>query len=112
MDKRFWAILIAILMSIVGVIGDSFLKRASSLERPLMSNWFLAGLATFSLTAFGWVYAMRHLKLATIGVLYSVSTVLSLIFIGTVFFEESLDRYEILGIGLAIVSLVLLGRFS
>jgi drug/metabolite transporter (DMT)-like permease len=52
------------------------------------------------------------MKLATIGVLYSVSMILLLTTIGVVVFRESLNRFEIFGIVLAVASLVLLIRFG
>ena len=55
---------------------------------------------------------MKHLKLATISVLYSVSLVLLLTAIGVVLFHESLNYFEVVGIALAVISLVLLMRFA
>jgi len=55
---------------------------------------------------------MKHLKLATISVLYSVSLVLLLTAIGVVLFQESLNYPEVIGIVLAVASLVLLMRFA
>ena len=55
---------------------------------------------------------MKHLKLATISVLYSVSLVLLLTAVGVVVFRESLNSYEVVGIVLAVASLVLLMRFA
>ena len=55
---------------------------------------------------------MRHLKLATIGVVYAVSMILLLTAIGSVAFRESLSGYEILGLAMAIGSLILLMRFA
>jgi multidrug transporter EmrE-like cation transporter len=55
---------------------------------------------------------MRHLKLATIGVVYSVSMILLLTGVGVFFFRESLSAYEVAGLALAIASLVLLVRFA
>ena len=54
---------------------------------------------------------MSRLKLATIGVLYSVSLVLLLTAVGVVLFRESLSYFEVIGIILAVASLVLLVRF-
>ena len=54
----------------------------------------------------------KHLKLATISVLYSVSLVLLLTAIGVVLFRESLNYFEVIGIVLAVISLVLLMRFA
>ena len=61
-------ILVTIAFSLVGVLGDYFLKLASGREQPLRSGWFYLGFGLYASTAFGWVYVMRHLKLATISV--------------------------------------------
>lgn len=112
MDKNWLAIGITIGFSIVGVVGDYFLKLASGADAPLRSRWFYIGFAVYASTAFGWVYVMRHLKLATIGVVYCVSMIVLLTAIGVLFFDEKLNYYEIAGIILAIASLILLVRFA
>ena len=87
------AVLITIAFSVIGVLGDYFLKLASAREQPLRTSLFYLGFALYASTAFGWVFVMRHLKLATIGVVYSVSMILLLT-------------------ALAVASLVLLMRFA
>jgi small multidrug resistance pump len=110
--KNSLPILITIGFSAVGVLGDYLLKLASAQTTPLRSRWFYLGFAVYASTAFGWVYVMRHLKLATIGVVYSVSMILLLTTVGAVIFRESLSIYEVAGIVLAVASLVLLIRFA
>jgi drug/metabolite transporter (DMT)-like permease len=112
MDKGTLAVLVTIGFSLVGVLGDYFLKLASETERSLKSAWFYVGFVVYASTAFGWVFVMKHLKLATIGVVYSVSMILLLTAIGVVFFRETLNYYEMAGLVLAIASLLLLSRFS
>lgn len=112
MDKTLLAALFAAVMSAVGIGGDYFLKCASDEEQPLLTRYFLIGLGFYASTAFAWVYVMRHLKLATIGVIYSVCMILLLTGMGVFVFDESLDRYEIMGIVLALASLLLLMRFG
>ncbi|MBO1046716.1 MAG: transporter [Dolichospermum sp. DEX182a] len=112
MNQTGIAILAVIALSSLGVIGDYFLKVASNDEISLKTSWFFIGLLILASTAFGWVYVMKHIKLATLGVVYSVSTVLLLAFVGVIFFQESLNPYEIGGIVLAIASLILLSAFS
>jgi small multidrug resistance pump len=106
------AILVTIGFSAVGVLGDYLLKLASAQKQPLRSPWFYVGFAVYASTAFGWVYVMRHLKLATIGVVYSVSMILLLTGIGALAFRESLNAFEIAGIIMAVASLFLLVRFA
>jgi len=98
--------------SVVGVVGDYFLKLASNADQPLGSRWFYVGFLVYASTAFGWVFVMRYLKLGTIGVVYSVSMILLLTLVGTRWFGETLSYYEITGIVLAIASLVLMMRFA
>ena len=112
MDDKTSAVLVTIAFSVVGVIGDYFLKLASAEDQSLRSPWFYVGFVFYAATAFGWVFVMKHLKLGTISVLYSVSMVLLLTTVGVVFFRESLNWYEIAGLLLAIASLVLLVRFA
>src|SRR4051812_13457021 len=101
MERKTFAVLVTVAFSVVGVLGDYFLKLASSRAQPLRAGWFYLGFALYASTAFGWVYVMRHLKLATISVLYSVSMVLLLTAIGVGVFRESLSYYEVAGIVMA-----------
>jgi small multidrug resistance pump len=112
MKKTMLAILVTVAFSAVGVLGDYFLKLSSARDQPLRTRWFYIGFAVYASTAFGWVFVMRHLKLATIGVVYSISMVLLLTAVGVVLFGESLNYYELAGIALAVASLVLLMRFA
>jgi small multidrug resistance pump len=112
MKNRTLAVIVTIAFSIVGVVGDYLLKRASEQTNPMQSRWFYIGFVVYASTAFGWVFVMRHLKLATIGVVYSVSMILLLMTVGIVFFREPLNRYEVLGLAMAVASLILLIRFA
>ena len=112
MNQTTLAVLITIAFSIVGVVGDYFLKLASKDDPFYKSAWFYIGFVVYGSTALGWVFVMKHLKLATIGVVYSVSMILLLTALGVVIFRESLSYYEIAGLLMAIGSLVLLIRFA
>jgi hypothetical protein len=61
-------------------LGDYFLKLASTKENALATIWSYIGFAVYPSTAFGWAFVMKHLKVATISV---------------VFFRESLSYYEV-----------------
>ncbi len=108
MKSHVIAILITILLALAAVVGDYFLKVASSSKSPFINWSFVVGLLIYSLSAFGLVLVMPHLKLAYIGVLYCLTMVLCLCLLGTFFFNESLRPKEWLGVGLAIISLMLL----
>jgi small multidrug resistance pump len=112
MDKTALAVIVTIAFSIVGVVGDYFLKLASAKDESLKSPTFYVGFVLYASTAFGWVFVMKHLKLATVGVVYSISMVLLLTAVGVVVFKESLNGYEIAGLVMAVGSLLLLTRFN
>lgn len=112
MNNTTFAILITIGFSVVGVVGDYFLKLAADEPRSLRTLWFYIGLFVYGSTAFGWVFAMKHLKLATISAIYSVSMILMLAVVGVVGFRQSLSYLEMAGLAMAIGALVLLVRFT
>jgi drug/metabolite transporter (DMT)-like permease len=112
MDSKTVAVVVTIAFSVVGVLGDYFLKLASAKEDSLRTPWFYVGFTLYAATAFGWVFVMKHLKLATISVLYSVSMVVLLTAVGVGFFRESLNYYEMAGLVMAIAALILLVRFA
>jgi len=111
-ESKTIALLVTVAFSAVGVLGDYFLKLASGHERSLKTVWFFIGFALYASTAFGWVLVMKNLKLATISIVYSVSMVLMLTAVGVVIFRESLGYSEVIGIVLAVASLILLMRFA
>ena len=112
MPRTNLAVVITLLFSVVGVVGDYFLKLASQEKHSFRSPWFYIGFCVYASTAFGWLFVMKHLKLATVSVVYSVSMVVLLTTIGVVFFQETLSIYEFAGILMAVGALVLLTRFA
>ena len=112
MEKTTLAVLLTIAFTVWGVIGDYFLKLASAEPNWLKSKWFYLGFLMYSSTAFGWVFVMKHLKLSTIGVVYSIALILLLTAVGLVGFRETLNSYEVIGLLMAIGSLILLMRFA
>jgi len=106
------SILVVLGLSILTVAADYCLKRASNQVSPFTSPWFSVGLLVYSATAFGWVYVMRHLTFATIGVVYSVAIVLLLAAAGVFALGGTLRWQEMLGTALAVSAIVLLVRFA
>ena len=64
MGTKTIGVLVTIAFSVIGVLGDYFLKLASAREQPLRTGWFYLGFALYASTAFGWLFVMKHLKLA------------------------------------------------
>lgn len=108
-----WRLILAIIsIAAITVAGDYFLKLASLVSRPVQNKWFVAGCVMYALSAFGWVYVFRHIKLATIGIYFSLSTVVLLAALGVFVFGETLNRFEVAGFGFAVIAIILLGRFG
>jgi drug/metabolite transporter (DMT)-like permease len=106
------AILATIGICLFSATADYFLKRASDQETPLTSIWFALGFGMYACTAFGWVFVMRRLQFATLGVVYSSTMVLLMAGIGVVVLKETLRWQEALGMVLAVSSIFLLARFN
>jgi small multidrug resistance pump len=110
--KPLHSILLVILLAIVVAAGDYFLKLATLEKRIIVNKWFLAGCLIYAVSAWGWVYVMQYIKLSSLGMIFSLSTVLLLTGLGVLVFDENLNRYELAGMGFGLVALVLLARFS
>lgn len=104
-----WVIVGAV---VLGVTGDYFLKVASGKERALATLEFGIGAGLYILSAAGFLFAMRHMSLASIGVWYALGTVLLLAGLGIFVFKEGITGREIAGIVLAFASMGLLSRFT
>jgi multidrug transporter EmrE-like cation transporter len=92
--------------------GDYFLKKASELPNPFSSVPFWTGFAIYGISAFGWVYALQWFKLSAIGAIFSVVLILLLALMGITLFSERLNPMEIVGLILAVASILILTRFS
>ncbi len=61
-------IIIVIFLAGVGVLADYFIKLAGNGSKYITYPSFFVGMAIYALTAFGWFYAMKHIKLSTSGI--------------------------------------------
>jgi len=105
-------IIVVIFLAGIGTLGDYFIKLSGSGSKYIMYQPFFIGMIIYALTAIGWFYVMKHIKLGSLGIFYSLTTVILLIVIGAVLFKEQLNTYDILGLVLGIVSIILLARFG
>lgn len=111
--KTITAAFIIIGLSLVGVLGDSFIKLSGNGETKYIDwKWFVLGFVIYSSTAIGWFFIMKHIKLGTLGVIYGTTTVIALTLIGVFFFKEQLNIYEVVGLVAGLASIILLSRFS
>ncbi len=96
--------------TVVVIFADYLIKIAADRELSVGSWQFLLGGTLYGLSTIGWFIAMKSISLVHIGVAYSVFTILALSAMGVILFGESLHARETLGIGMAVVSLILMAR--
>lgn len=112
METVFIEFLIVIGLSIVTVFADALIKQASMKNDFSLLYMLILGAVIYGLTAFGWFFVMKKIKLSTLGVFYGVSCVILVTLVSVFYFKEEINSFEILGIILAIVSLIILSRFA
>ena len=101
-----------LLIAVFTLIGDYLLKLASEREQSFTTWAFAVGIVVYGSTAIGWVLVMKHLPLASIGVWYSIVTMLLLTGLGVFAFGETLTLRDGAGIVLAIAALGMMSRFA
>lgn len=94
------------------VLGDDFIKLASRKHASYLSFEFGFGALLYVITAAGFLLAMRHMSLASIGVLYAVLTIVLMTALGVFVFKETLVPREIAGILMAFGAIGLMSRFA
>lgn len=97
-------------VTLVVIAGDYAIKLAVERGHALQSPIFLAGCALYALSAIGWFLAMRHISLAQTGVAFSIFSLLALVALGVFAFGERLSPREMLGVALAVSSMLLMAR--
>ena len=99
-------ILLAIVVAQIG--GDYFVKIASTGAGGLFTVTFMIGMLLYGATAIGWYFLMKIHSLAEIGVIYSASTLILLAVLGHIAFNEAIGLRQLLGLSLALVSIVIM----
>lgn len=112
LNRIFLPLLVAFILSVVTVGGDLLVKEASLHNGFKGWPWLLIGGLIYGLTALGWFYVMRKEDLSIIGAIYSLTVVVCLFILGVVVYKEKVSAMEIVGMSMAVVSLLILYRFG
>lgn len=98
-------------LSFVETVGDSLIKYAGSdTNKYVLVFWLVLGVSVYMLAAIGWFFVMKHIKLGSLGIIYSVASVTFLLGWGILFFNETYSKTEVVGIIFGFISLFLLAR--
>lgn len=98
--------------ALIVIAGDFALKVAADAGHSISSTYVAIGALLYAVSAFFWFYAMHHVTLAQAGVAYSMLTLVALALIGAVWFGEHLHAREYLGLGCALLSMLLMSRLA
>ena len=98
--------------AMIVIIGDFVIKLAADGQQPIWSGLVLLGCLLYGASALFWFYAMQHVTLAQAGVAYSMLTLIALAVIGVVYFDEALHLREYMGLGCALVAMMLMSRLA
>lgn len=96
--------------TLIVIAGDYAIKLAVERGHTLYSSMFIVGCGLYALSAVGSFLAMRHISLAQTGVAFSLFSLLAFVALGVLAFDERLEPREILGVILAVCSMMLMAR--
>ena len=99
---------VVVFLVFMTTIGDFYIKTSTSLSSPFLTWQFGVGFLLYALGAFGWFYAMKHMPLTEMGVVYSCLTIIILRLLGTFVFNEAFSTREFLGVTLAIAAVLVI----
>lgn len=100
-----WIIPLSMLV-VFEIITDIFAKEWSIKQAPLI--WFFA-ISSYVLGNIFWLYALKNgLGLGKGALVFAIVTAIIAIIIGIYFYKESVNRIQITGIILGLISLVLI----
>lgn len=102
----------ALAMSGLTILGDFFIKQAAVDNNADSWKKVVIGGFIWFITAIGWFFLLKKEKLISLGGIYLVSSVILLVFVSVFIFKEKVSEMEIVGIIMAIISLIILARFS
>lgn len=95
---------------VMAIVADYFIKVASERDASLITWSFALGALLYVFSTVGWLYAMKGMSLAQVGVAYSVVTILALVAMGHFLFGEHVGARDMVGVGFAIVALVIMAK--
>jgi uncharacterized membrane protein len=101
---------ISFLMVILTIIGDYCIKKASMLPNFSGYKVFLLGGLLYGASAIGWFWVYRTTKFFTVGAIHSFGIIILTTVLSVAIFKEKINTWEILGLLLGTISLIILLR--
>ena len=105
-------LLLLLIIEVICIYGDYYIKKASMEEQWAGWKLLLIGSLLYGVSAVGFFLLMRMFKVFTVGMLHSFAVIFLSIFLSLVVFKEKINAREIIGLVLGIASIFLLIRFQ
>ena len=93
---------------ILAAVGDYLLKIGSSHPQPFSSASTHAGALMYLASGYCWMLVMQRTNLTVIGAAYAALTIVVLTALSLVVFKEDVSTRQLIGAGLAFLSVCLL----
>jgi multidrug transporter EmrE-like cation transporter len=107
---RMGTVLILTIATALTLAGDYCIKVASGDQDGLSSKTFMLGALLYAMPSVAWFFLMRSHSLAAVGVYYSAAVIILLATLGCLVFKEAFGLREVVGLSLAIASVVVMSR--
>lgn len=102
----YWIIALVILLTGLLLAGDCFIKAATTKSNPI---YYLVIAGTLWISSiYGWYWTVKEERLAIVGTLFSVLSLIGTAILGMTIFGETLSNKEWFGVGLGVISIFLL----
>ena len=96
--------------ALVVLTGDVIIKRAADLGHTALSAYVLAGVLLYGLSGLLWFVSVRHVTLASAGVTFSMVSLVALVLIGALAFDEPIHTRDWAGMACALTAMALMMR--
>jgi undecaprenyl phosphate-alpha-L-ara4N flippase subunit ArnF len=103
-------IIFSLSTALIVIAGDVVIKQAADLGHTALSYYVLAGIALYAVSGFLWFVSVRYVTLASAGVIFSMGTLVALVIIGALAFDEPIKGRDWAGMACAMLAMCLMLR--
>lgn len=96
--------------ALVVLVGDVVIKQAADRGHSALSPHVLTGIALYATSGLLWFVSVRNVTLASAGVTFAMVSLVSLVIIGAVAFDEPIHKRDWAGIFCALLAMGLMMR--
>ncbi len=102
--------LFSLATALVVLAGDVIIKQAADQGHTAWSNYVIAGIGLYAISGLLWFVSVRHITLASAGVTFSMGTLVALVIIGALYFDEPIKGRDWAGLACAMLAMGLMLR--